>query len=127
MIGMHGEGYKMCVVGLARMSVFDPINISGSDALIVSVGEEDEETGLRPLDYHFFKINDQEDFHNKYNFKRIKRAFDKTMLIFSRKNEMVGELLHSYNEIEAYKSNTKDGAGFYCGLKRITIKTFLLF
>ena len=35
---------------------------------------------------------------------------------------MVGELLHSYNEIEAYKSNTKDGAGFYCGLKRITIK-----
>ena len=27
---------------------------------------------------------------------------------FHEKNEMVGELLHSYNEIEAYKSNTKD-------------------
>ena len=125
MIGMHGEGYKMCVVSLARMSVFDPINISGSDALIVSVGEEDAETGLRPLVYHFFKINDQGGSFFIINTisKELKEAFDKTMLnFFHEKNEMVGELLHSYNEIEAYKSNTKDGAGFYCGLKRITIK-----
>ena len=31
MIGQHGEGYKMSVVSLARMSIYDPINISGSD------------------------------------------------------------------------------------------------
>ena len=40
MIGMHGEGYKMSVVSLARMSIYDPINISGSDALIVGVGNK---------------------------------------------------------------------------------------
>ena len=51
--------------------------------------------------------------------KELKEAFDKTMLnFFHPKNEMIGELLHEYNEIEAYKSNTKDGAGFYCGLKK---------
>ena len=56
-IGMHGEGFKMCIVSLARMSIYDPINISGTDALIVGVGNKCEETGLRPLVFHFFKVN----------------------------------------------------------------------
>ena len=55
-IGMHGEGFKMCIVSLARMSIYDPINISGTDALIVGVGNKCEETGLRPLVFHFFKV-----------------------------------------------------------------------
>ena len=58
-IGKHGEGFKLSIVSLARISVFDPINISGSDALIITIGNEDEETKLRPLVFNYFKINEQ--------------------------------------------------------------------
>ena len=100
---MHGEGYKMCVVSLARMSVIDPINISGSDALIVGIGKEDPETNLRPLVYHYFKINEQDGTYFIINTlsPELKKAFAKTMLNFIHpKNPLVGELLNEYNEIE---------------------------
>ena len=125
MIGQHGEGYKMSVVSLARMSIYDPINISGSDALIVGVGNKCEETGLRPLIFHFFKINEQNGSYFIINTlsDKLKKAFEFGMLnFFHPKNKLVGSLLSEYNEIECYQSTSNDGVGFYRGLKRIDIK-----
>ena len=125
MIGQHGEGYKMSVVSLARMSIYDPINISGSEALIVAVGNKCEETGLRPLIFHFFKINEQNGSYFIINTlsDKLKKAFEFGMLnFFHRQNKLVGPLLNDYNEIECYQSTSNDGAGFYRGLKRIDIK-----
>ena len=124
-VGKHGEGFKLSIVSLARISVFDPINISGSDALIITIGNEDLETKLRPLVFNYFKINEQNGTFFIVNTisDELKDAFKKTMLnFFHLKNELVGELLHEHNEIECYKSNTEHGYGFYCGLKRIEIK-----
>ena len=42
---------------LCRHSIYDPICISGSQALVVGVGEEVKGTELRPLVYHYFEIN----------------------------------------------------------------------
>ena len=125
MIGQHGEGYKMSVVSLARMSIYDPINISGSDALIVGVGNKCEETGLRPLIFHFFKINEQNGSYFIINTlsDKLKKAFEFGMLnFFHPKNKLVGSPLSEYNEIECYQSTSNDGVGFYRGLKRIDIK-----
>jgi hypothetical protein len=124
-VGMHGEGYKLSIVSLARLSVYDPINISGSDALIVGIGKEDPETNLRPLVYHYFKINEQDGTYFIINTlsPELKKAFEKTMLNFMHpKNPLVGELLNEYNDIQCYKSTEKDGYGFYRGLQRIKIK-----
>ena len=93
--------------------------------MIITIGNEDEETKLRPLVFNYFKINEQNGTFFIVNTisDELKKAFKKTMLnFFHLKNELVGELLHEYNEIECYKSNTEDGYGFYCGLKRIEIK-----
>lgn len=125
-VGCHGEGFKMAVVSLARLSVYDPINISGSDALIVGIGKEDPETKLRALEYHYYKINEQNGTYFIINTlsPEIKKAFEKTMLNFMHaKNPLVGELLNEYNDIQCYKSTEKDGYGFYRGLQRVKIKS----
>ena len=57
-IGAHGEGGKKVFSDLARLGVYNPVLISGDKALIISVGDEVENTnGLRPLIYNYFKIN----------------------------------------------------------------------
>ena len=54
---------------------------------------------------------------------KLKKAFEFGMFnFFHQKNKLVGPLLSDYNEIECYESTTKDGYGFYRGLKRIDIK-----
>ena len=58
LVGQNGEGQKKAFSDMARLGVFDPINLSGKQALIVGVGEEVEGTDLRPLVYHYFSIND---------------------------------------------------------------------
>ena len=124
-VGMHGEGFKLSCVSLARLSVYDPINISGQDALIVGIGKEDPETKFRPLVFHFFRINEQDGTYFIINTlsPEIKKAFEKTMLNFMHpENPLVGKLLNEHNDIECYESTEKDGYGFYRGLQRVIIK-----
>jgi hypothetical protein len=125
LIGQNGEGAKKCYCDLYRRGIQNPINISGEDALIIGIGKEDKDTGLRPLVYHFFKINKQPGcfFIVKTISKKLKNAFDFGMRnFFHSTNELLGQKLHEHNDIELYTAKTKNGYGFYRGLKRIEIK-----
>ena len=57
-IGQFGEGAKAAYVSMLKMNVHDPINISGDQAVVISVGPEVIED-MRPLVYHWFKIPKQ--------------------------------------------------------------------
>ena len=77
-IGAHGEGGKKVFSDLARLGVYNPVLISGDKALIISVGDEVENTnGLRPLIYNYFKINKLKGnyFIIKTINKKIKKAY----------------------------------------------------
>ena len=54
-IGQFGEGAKAAYVSMIKMGVHDPINISGDQAVVISVGPGVIED-MRPLVYHWFKI-----------------------------------------------------------------------
>ncbi len=125
LIGKMGEGAKKCYSDLYKRGIQNPVNISGEDALIIGIGNEDPETKLRPLIYHYFKINKQPGcfFIVKTISKKLKKAFEFGMLnFFHNQNKLLGKKLHEYNEIEVYESKTKNGFGFYRGLKRVDIK-----
>ena len=124
-IGVNGEGFKKCVSDLARQGIYNPINISGDEALIISVGNEVPGTDLRPLVYHFFKINKVEGSYFILNTisKKLKKAFEYGMKnFFYENNPVIGEKLYEYNDITVYKSKTANGVGFYKGLKRVDIE-----
>ena len=126
-IGAHGEGIKKCFSDLARMGVFNPILISSDNALIISVGKEISGTdSLRPLVYNYFKINKLKGNYFILNTidNKLKKSYEFGLKnFFYSKNPLVGEVIHSYNDITIYKSNDKkNGFGFYKGLKRIDIK-----
>ena len=126
-IGAHGEGIKKCFSDLARMGIFHPILISSNKALIVSVGKEISGTdSLRPLVYNYFQINKLKGNYFILNTidKKLKKAYEFGLKnFFYKKNPLIGEVLHSHNDITIYKSNDKkNGYGFYKGLKRIDIK-----
>ena len=125
-VGINGEGAKKVFSDLCRHSIYDPICISGSQALIVGVGEEVKGTELRPLVYHYFKINKVKGSYiilNKVIKKEFKDAF-KTGLnnFFYASNPLIGKKLWDYNGISCYKSKSKNGVGFYRGFKRGDIK-----
>ena len=99
--------------------------MSGDQALIVSVGKEVPGTELRPLIYNYFKINKVKGNYFILNTidKKLKQAFQFGLRnFFYSKNPLIGEVLHSYNDITIYKSKDKNGHGFYKGLKRVDIK-----
>ena len=124
-IGAHGEGIKKCFSDLARIGIFNPILLSGDKALIVSIGKEVNDTELRPLVYNYFNINKVDGNYLIINTidKKLKKAFQFGLRnFFYSKNPLIGEVLHSYNDITVYKSNENNGYGFYKGLKRIDIK-----
>ena len=89
----------------------------------VSVSPEENEVGLRPLIYNFFKISNSET-GSKFvinTFKENIRDAFKCGLedhFFWPENPHLGELLHSYNHISFYKSNKENGIIFYNGLNR---------
>ena len=56
-IGAHGEVIKKVYSDLARIGIFNPVLLSGEQALIVTVGKEVPGTELRPLIYNYFQIN----------------------------------------------------------------------
>ncbi len=120
-VGEYGEGFKAAVVSMLKRGVQAPVSVSGNTAVVIDIGEEVIED-LRPLVYHFFKVNKQ----NKTMFmihtydKELKAAFDFGMSHFwFEKNSLVGEELHSYNDISCYKSkNPKEGYLFYRGVMR---------
>ena len=124
-IGAHGEGGKKVFSDLARLGVYNPVLISGDKALIISVGDEVENTnGLRPLIYNYFKINKLNGnyFIIKTINKKIKKAYQYGLKhFFYSKNPIIGDILHDYNGISIYKSNNVNGVGFYKNLKRIDI------
>ena len=126
MIGAHGEGVKKCLSDMARMGITNPVIISADQCLIVSVGKEVPGTdGLRALVYNYFKINKLKGNYFIINTldKKLKKAFEFGLRnFFYSSNPLIGEVLHSYNDITIYKSKTKDGFGFYKGLKRVDIK-----
>ena len=81
--------------------------------------------GLRALVYNYFKINKLKGNYFIINTldKKLKKAFEFGLRnFFYSNNPLIGEVLHSYNDITIYKSTTKDGFGFYKGLKRVDIK-----
>jgi len=124
-IGAHGEGIKKCFSDLARIGIFNPILLSGDKALIITVGKEVPETELRPLVYNYFKINKIDGNYLIINTidKKLKKSFQFGLRnFFYSKNPIIGEVLHSYNDITIYKSTEKNGYGFYKGLKRVDIK-----
>ena len=95
------KGFKAAVVSMLKRGIQAPVSVSGDTAVVIDVGDEVVED-LRPLVYHFFKVNKQ----NKTSFlihtydKELKAAFDFGMSHFwFEKNPLVGEELHSYNDI----------------------------
>ena len=68
-----------------------------------------------PKFFNYFIINTLD--------KKLKKAFQFGLRnFFYSSNPLIGEVLHSYNDITIYKSKNKDGFGFYKGLKRVDIK-----
>ena len=125
-VGINGEGQKKVFSDLCRHSIYDPICISGSQALIVGVGDEVKGTELRPLVYHYFEINKVKGSYlilNKVMKKEFKDAFKSGLKnFFYDSNPLIGEKLWEYNGISCYKSNSSNGSGFYRRLKRVEIK-----
>ena len=76
-IGAHGEGIKKCFSDLARIGIFNPVLLSGDNALIITVGKEVPETELRPLVYNYFKINKIDGNYLIINTidKKLKKSF----------------------------------------------------
>ena len=76
-VGEYGEGFKAAVVSMLKRGIQAPVSVSGDTAVVIDVGDEVVED-LRPLVYHFFKVNKQ----NKTSFlihtydKELKAAFD---------------------------------------------------
>ena len=82
-------------------------------------------TELRPLIYNYFKINKIKGNYFVLNTidKKLKQAFQFGLKnFFYSKNPLIGDVLHSYNDITIYKSKDKNGHGFYKGLKRVDLK-----
>ena len=120
-IGQFGEGAKAAYVSMIKMGVHDPINISGDQAVVISVGPEVIED-MRPLVYHWFKIPKQNQtlfVVNTYN-KELKKAFDFGLNHFwYEQNSLKGDLLYEYNDISTFKSTKKnEGYLFYGGIMR---------
>ena len=123
-IGEYGEGFKAACVSMIKLGINDPISISGDNAIIISVGKAVVEN-MRPLIYHYFKINKQNSTIfsvNTYD-EKLKKAFKFGMNHFwYEKNDLVGQKLYEYNEIAAYKSKkAREGYIFYRGIMRNTI------
>ena len=123
-IGQFGEGAKAAYVSMIKMGVHDPINISGDQAVVISVGPEVIED-MRPLVYHWFKITKQNHtmfIVNTYN-KELKKAFDFGLNHFwYDQNSLKGDLLYEYNDISTFKSTIKnEGYLFYGGIMRARI------
>ena len=125
-LGKFGEGAKFCYASLAKKQIFDPINISGKQAVIVGVGPEVKGTDLRPFQYFWFSINEQKgsSFAISTYSKKLKEAFNFGMNHFwDKDNKLVGAHLHSYNDISVYESKSKtNGYIFYNNLNRGIIK-----
>ena len=65
------------VVSMLKRGVTAPVSVSNDTAVVIDVGEEVAED-LRPLVYHFFKVNKQNKtifMVNTYD-KELKAAFD---------------------------------------------------
>ena len=108
---------------MIKLGINDPISISGDNAIIISVGKAVVEN-MRPLIYHYFKINKQNSTIfsvNTYD-EKLKKAFKFGMNHFwYEKNDLVGQKLYDYNEIAAYRSKkSKEGYIFYRGIMRNT-------
>ena len=106
------------------MGINETISTSGDQGVIITVGPEVVED-MRPLVYHFFKVNKQNETQfivNTYN-KELKKAFDFGLNHFwYEKNSIVSDLLHEYNDISVYKSTKpKEGFLFYRGILRARI------
>ena len=87
------------------------------DPSIFNSDDKEVVEDLRPLVYHFFKVNKQ----NKTSFmvhtydKELKAAFDFGMSHFwFEKNSLVGEELHSYNDISCYKNTWEYAPAVNC-------------
>lgn len=123
-IGEYGEGFKAACVSMIKLGINDPISISGDNAIVITVGKAVVD-GMRPLVYHYFKVNKQEKTIfavNTYD-EKLKQAFKFGMNHFwYEQNQLVGEELHTYNEISVYKATTKkEGYLFYRGIMRSKI------
>ena len=123
-IGQFGEGAKAAYVSMIKMGVYDPINISGDQAVVISVGPEVIED-MRPLVYHWFRIPKQNQtlfVVNTYN-KELKKAFDFGLNHFwYEQNSLKGDLLYEYNDVSTFKSTKKnEGFLFYGGIMRARI------
>lgn len=123
-IGEYGEGFKAACVSMIKLGINDPISISGEQAIIISVGKAVVD-GMRPLIYHYFKVNKQNQTIfavNTYD-EALKKAFKFGINHFwYETNKLVGEKLHDYNDIAVYKSKqSKEGYLFYRGIMRAKI------
>ena len=124
-IGANGEGSVKMVADLSRMGIFNPVFISGDKALVISLGKEIPKVSLRALTYNYFKINKLKGNYFILNTisKKLKNSFKAGLKnFFFSNNPILGEVIYSYNNITVYKSNEKDGFGFYKNLKRVDIK-----
>ena len=112
-VGQFGEGFKASIISMIKMGINETISTSGDQGVIITVGPEVVED-MRPLVYHFFKVNKQNQTQfivNTYN-KELKKAFDFGLNHFwYEKNSLISDLLHEYNDISIYKS-TKPREGF---------------
>ena len=106
-IGAHGEGGKKVFSDLARLGVYNPVLISGDKALIISVGDEVENTnGLRPLIYNYFKINNHD-----ANILAVKASVEEINLANNFKNEL-SKNKFSFKSIE-FRNNSNFSRSLY--------------
>ena len=119
-VGEYGEGFKAAVVSMLKRGIQAPVSISNDTAVVIDVGEEVVDD-MRPLVYHFFKVNKQNKtifMVNTYD-KELKKAFDFGMSHFGLKKSFMWRRLHSYNDIAIYKSTSNnEGYLFYRGVLR---------
>ena len=124
MVGQFGEGFKAAQISMIKLGINETISTSGDQGVVITVGPEVVED-MRPLVYHFFKINKRNQTQfivNTYN-KDLKKAFDFGLNHFwYEKNSLISDLLHEYNDISIYKSTKpKEGFLFYRGILRAKI------
>ena len=126
-LGTFGEGAVISAISLIKLGVDCPIFTSGEEAIVISASEDDNELGLRPLIYSFYKIKYKNKESKKgskiviSSFKEsIREAFKSGLEdhFYWPENPNLGEFLYSYNSISFYKSKKENGQIFYNGLSR---------
>lgn len=130
-IGAYGEGFKAASVALLRDFKVIPIMVSGQSVMRLSVSAETiEDTNLRPIVYESFTHDGK--VSGSYLLvlgcaKPLADALERSIEhFFWPGHPQLGELVESTDGVDVYRSKSREGFGFYGGLRRLTIPSLPL-